>query len=217
MDKSIISMWGAPQCLKEIKERKVLKQVANAKWMRVICFIGPIVAFFCSPPPNTTTSPGTQHNSANDVICGSAEVSPRRCRRTQLYHSGKQKRETHPFIQRSISKVPQILPAEQRPPLAAPPRSSHLSLSSSRRRSLVDWAPFQTHFSCPPMLLRGQSKHSKTAFLHNIQSHRSAAGITPLFTRSPPPQHSALQWSLIVIDHYFAPSLTGGVSHDDNF
>lgn len=111
----------------------------------------PNCGFLLQPPPNTTTSPGTQHNSANDVICGSAEVSPRRCRCTQLYHSGKQKRETHPFIQRSISKVPQILPAEQSPPLAAPPRSSHLSLSSSRRRSLVDWAPFQTHFSCPPM------------------------------------------------------------------
>lgn len=102
MDKSIISMWGVPQCIKEIKERKVSKEVANAKWMHVICFIGPIVVvllFFSYRTPNTTTysyEQKIQRSFANGVICGSAEVSPFCCR-TQLYHSGKQKKENAPL------------------------------------------------------------------------------------------------------------------------
>lgn len=78
MDKSIISLWGVPQCIKEIKERKVSKEVANAKWMRVICFIGPIVVvllFFSYCTPNTTScsyEQKIQHSFANGVICVSA-------------------------------------------------------------------------------------------------------------------------------------------------
>lgn len=140
--------------------------------MRVICFIGPIVAFFCRPPPGTITSPGTQHNSANDVICGSAEVSPC-CRCTQLYHSGKQKMKAHPFIQRSISKVAQIPPAEL---LAAPPHSSHLTLSPSRRRSLIQWTPFQARFLRPPMsCFMDNQNTTNTVSPHSIQSHCSGA------------------------------------------
>lgn len=115
------------------------------------CFLLPL-------PPNTTTTTTSsheqkiQHNSANDVICGSAEVSSHCCP-AQLYQSEKQKRKTHPFIQRNISKVPWMLKSFQlsRALLAAPPHPSHLSLYSSRRGSLVDCAPFQTHFSCPPI------------------------------------------------------------------
>lgn len=65
----------------------------------------PNCGFLLQPPPNTTTSPGTQHNSANDVICGSAEVSPRRRRHfTQLYPSGKQKKGNTPLHSKKYIK-----------------------------------------------------------------------------------------------------------------
>ncbi len=140
---------------------------ASLAQLWLYCFLLPL------PPYTTTTSSSheqkTQDSSANDVICGSAEVSPHCCR-TQLYHSWKQKRKIHPFIQRNISKVPQMLKSFQlcRALLATPPRSSHLSLSSSRRASLVDWAPFQTHFSCPPISLfkdnQWTAKHTEQRF-----------------------------------------------------
>lgn len=147
MDKSIISMWGVPQCLKEIKERKVLKEVANAKWMQLICFICPIVAILLSSPTpihNTTSTSSsyeqkTQHNSADDVICGSAEMPPLCC--TQLYHCGKQKKEkgTPPFkdkYQRYLESLNSSSWAERcSPPLQVYP--TYHCLQAGGGRSLI--------------------------------------------------------------------------------
>lgn len=144
---------------KKEKSWRKWQMQSECAWYASLAQLWPYCFLLLLPPnttPTTTTAASsheqkTQRNSANDVICGSAEVSPHCCR-TQLHHSGKQIRKIR-FIQRGISKVPQMLKSVQPSGalLAAPPRSSHLSLSSSRRRSLVDWAPFQTHFSCPPI------------------------------------------------------------------
>lgn len=131
--------------------------------MRVICFIGPIVAFFCSPPPGTITSPGTQHNSANDVICGSAEVSPcRRC--TQLYHSGRQKRKAHPFIQRSISKVTQIPPAERSPVCRPSPFIPPIIVSRQEAVTHPIDSISSVFLTSTNELFQGQLKHNKHCF-----------------------------------------------------
>lgn len=92
--------------------------------MRLICFIGPIVAvflLFCPPPlllSNGTMSSNKQktlHSSANDVICGSGVPSLLPYSIMPLCETKKEK--ILAVIQRNISKVPptpQILPTERR-------------------------------------------------------------------------------------------------------
>ena len=100
--------------------------------------------FLLHTPPTTTTTTSTATSSHVQKI---QHNSAKWC---HWWYStlGNKKGKIHPFIQR-ISKVARMLKSFQlsRARPAAPPRSSHLSLSPSRRGSLVDWAPFQTRFS----------------------------------------------------------------------
>lgn len=119
MDKSIISMWEVPQCLKEIKERKKKswRKWQDAKWMRVICFIGPIVAillFFSCCVPNIYS------RAENTALWKWCKLWPRRGVQIRLTFSiiplapppphhpaQKERRKIQTLIQRNTWKVPE--------------------------------------------------------------------------------------------------------------
>lgn len=134
--------------------------------MRVICFIGPIVDVLLSSPHPPTPPPPPQSQPPpppppRRLMCGKYNttlqmmslVALQRCplAAAELNYStlGNKKGKILPLFIQRISKVARMLKSFQlsRARPAAPPHSSHLSLSTSRRGSLVDWAPFQTHFS----------------------------------------------------------------------
>lgn len=102
--------------------------------MHVICFIGPIVAILLSSPTALYTGGGSstspeQKVSVSDVICGSAEVSPPPLWETEEENMPDCSKEN---IKRFLK------PSSWAQPGPAP------RFQPSRRRTLVDWAPFQT-------------------------------------------------------------------------
>lgn len=158
----------------------------------------PNCGFLLPPPSSTITSPGTQHNSANDVICGSPEVSPcLRC--TQLYHSGKQKRKAHPFIQRSISKVAQIPPAERSPACRPSPFIPPIIVSKQEAVTHPMDSISSAFLTSTNELLQEQSKHNEHRF--------STQHPVPLFRCQ---THSHIHYSVITEGIFFYPNQSFG-------
>lgn len=199
MDKSIISMWGVPQCLKGIKERKVLKEVANAKWMRVICFIGPIVDVLLSSPHPPTPPPPPQSQPPpppppRRLMCGKYNttlqmmslVALQRCplAAAELNYStlGNKKGKILPLFIQRISKVARMLKSFQLSRARPPPLPAHPTyhcLRTGGGRSLIGLHFKHICHVSTNKFLQGRSADSKKqrfyqqllCSLANVQNH----------------------------------------------
>lgn len=199
MDKSIISMRSAAVPQRNQRKKSLEgsgKCKVNARDMLHWPNCGRI-AFFS----NSTTTENTT-NSANDVICGSAEVSPHCCR-TQLYHSGKQKEKIHPLFKDMYQRYVKSLNPSSWAGCFLPP---YHCLQAGGVRSLIglhfkhishvnQWASSWTISEPQNTLNSASTQHAITLF-SCLHFHSTFLQLTCSKSLPCSPIHNPLKWSL---------------------